>query len=243
MTSEDFSITDKNRVKRNYKRASYKKETIYHILDSSALAHVAYVIDNTPFCTPITHWREGDTLYWHGSSASRMIKHLKQGVDVCVTVSRLDGFVLARSAFHHSLNYRSVMCFGKAMLVSNDEEKYHALDNMIERFYPQRTCEIRAITQKELKATSVIQMKIDVAAAKMRASGPHDDENDYATPIWAGVIPVTTIIGSFQPDERLEEGITPPETLNVWMSGKTLDDVLSETQQIYMNGLTRTKVK
>lgn len=172
-----------------------------------------------------------------------MIKQLKQGIDVCVTVSRLDGFVLARSAFHHSVNYRSVMCFGEAMLVSNYEEKYRALNNMIDRFYPKRTCEMREITQKELKATSVIQMKIDVAAAKMRASGPHDDENDYATPIWAGVIPVTTIIGCFQPDERLEEGITPPETLNVWMSGKRLDDVLSETQQIYMNGLTRTKAK
>ena len=243
MTSEDFSITDKNRVKRSYKRASYKKETIYQILDSSALAHVAYVIDNTPFCTPTTHWREGNTLYWHGSSASRMIKELKQGVDVCVTVSHLDGFVLARSAFHHSLNYRSVMCFGKAALVSNDEEKYRALNNMIERFFPKRTDEIRKVTQKELKATSVIKMEIDVAAAKMRASGPQDDEEDYASPIWAGVIPVTTIVGSFQPDERLETRETPPESLNVWMSGKRLDDVLSETHQIYIDRLPQTKDK
>ena len=243
MTTEDFSITDKNRVKRSYKRASYKKETIYQILDSSALAHVAYVIDNTPFCTPTTHWREGDTLYWHGSSASRMIKELKQGVDVCVTVSRLDGFVLARSAFHHSVNYRSAMCFGKATLVSNDEEKCRALNNMIERFFPKRTDEMRAIAQKELKATSVIKMEIDVAAAKMRASGPNDDEEDYATPIWAGVIPVTTIVGSFQPDDRLEKGGTPPESLNVWMSGKRLDDVLNETQQIYIDRLTRPKAK
>ena len=238
MTTEDFSITDKNRVKRSYKRASYKKETIYQILDSSALAHVAYVIDNTPFCTPTTHWREGDTLYWHGSSASRMIKELKQGVDVCVTVSRLDGFVLARSAFHHSVNYRSVMCFGKATLVSNEEEKYRALNNMIERFFPKRTEEMREVTQKELKATSVIKMKIDVAAAKMRASGPQDDEEDYTNPIWAGVIPLTTIIGTYQPDDRLENGITPSESLNVWTSGKRLDDVLTETQQIYMNRLT-----
>ena len=243
MTSEDFSITDKNRVKKSYKRASYKKETIYQILDCSALAHVAYVIDNTPYCTPTTHWREGNTLYWHGSSASRMIKQLKQGVDVCVTVSRLDGFVLARSAFHHSVNYRSAMCFGKAMLVSNDEEKYRALNNMIDRFYPKRTCEMRAITQKELKATTVIQMKIDVAAAKMRASGPQDDETDYATPIWAGVIPVTTIIASFQPDDRLEKGITPLEPLNVWSPGKRLADVLSETHQLYMNRLKQTEGK
>ncbi len=243
MTTEDFSITDKNRVKRSYKRASYKKETIYQILDSSALAHVAYVIDNTPFCTPTTHWREGNTLYWHGSSASRMIKELKQGVDVCVTVSHLDGFVLARSAFHHSLNYRSVMCFGKAALVSNDKEKYRALNNMIERFFPKRTDEIRKVTQKELKATSVIKMEIDFAAAKMRASGPQDDEEDYTSPIWAGVIPVTTIVGSFQPDDRLEKGETPPESLNVWMSGKRLDDVLSETHQIYIDRLPQTKDK
>ena len=243
MTTEDFSITDRNRVKRRYKRASYKKETIYQILDSSVLAHVAYVIDNTPFCTPTTHWREGDTLYWHGSSASRMIKQLKQGGDVCVTVSRLDGFVLARSAFHHSVNYRSVMCFGKAMLVSNDEEKYRALNNMIDRFYPQRTCELRAITQKELKATSVIKMEIDIAAAKTRASGPQDNEEDYTTPIWAGVIPVTTIIGSFQPDDRLEKGLTPSKSLNVWSPGKRLADVLSETHQLYMDHLKQTKDK
>ena len=172
-----------------------------------------------------------------------MIKQLKQGIDVCVTVSRLDGFVLARSAFHHSVNYRSVMCFGEAMLVSNYEEKYRALNNMIDRFYPKRTCEMREITQKELKATSVIKMEIDVAAAKMRASGPQDNEEDYTTPIWAGVIPVTTITGSFQPDDRLEKGLTPSKSLNVWSPGKRLADVLSETHQLYMDHLKQTKDK
>ncbi|WP_297322363.1 pyridoxamine 5'-phosphate oxidase family protein [uncultured Bartonella sp.] len=234
MSADDFPITDKNRVKRSYKRACYDKQTIYNILDSSALAHVAYVIDGEPFCTPTCYWRDGDMLYWHGSSASRMMKNLANGVSVCVTVSHLDGFVLARSGFHHSVNYRSAMCFGKAIEITSPDEKRRALETMVNRFYPDRTKELRPVTPQELKATSVIAMKIESAAAKCRSSAVGDDKEDYSVRIWAGIIPVKTTIGSFEPDQYLEENIKPAQPLlDIFKQGRQLDDALVKAQNIY----------
>lgn len=241
MSDESFPINDRNRIKRAHKRGHYDKDTIYRIIDSSGFAHIAYAIDSDPFCTPTCHWREGDFLYWHGSSASRMIRHLKTGVSASVTVSHLDGFVIARSSFHHSVNYRSAMCFGTAHTIENDDEKRHALHAMINRFFPGRTHLLREIKPQELKATAIIKMKIENAAAKIRDSGVADDEEDYNNPVWAGVIPLTTTIGKFQPDERLEHGITPSQDLEFWKPGNILGDTLIKAQHFYEKTLAPKK--
>lgn len=234
MSDSEFPVTDKNRVKRSYKRACYDKQTIYNVIDSSALAHVAYVINGEPFCTPTCHWRHGNVLYWHGSSASRMIKNLKKGIATCVTVSHIDGFVLARSSFHHSVNYRSAMCFGTAHFIENQNEKRTALEAMINRFFPGRTKELRPIKMQELKATSVIAMEIESAAAKCRAEGVSDDEEDYSANVWSGVIPLTTLIGKFEPEERLQQHISPSRSLSeIWQEGAKLDDALLKAQRVY----------
>src|SRR6185312_13601414 len=141
-------------------------------------------------------WREGEMLYWHGSSASRMLKHLKTGTPACLTVSHLDGLVVARSGFHHSANYRSAMCFGPAPFIEDAAEELGALKGVVDRFYPGRTQTLRPIDPQEFKATLVIKMKIDEASAKVRAKNVLEDEADYATPVWAGVIPVAQVIGA-----------------------------------------------
>ncbi len=233
MSDDYFSKTHKNHVKRGFKRAHYDKETIYRILDTAGFAHIAYVIDGDPYCTPTCYWREGDTLYWHGSSASRMINNLRQGVAACVTISHLDGFVLARSGFHHSVNYRSAMCFGTAKLIEDTEQKRNALNAMINRFFPDRSNELRDAKEKELKATSVIAMEIESAAAKIRAEGVNDDEEDYDSRVWAGVIPLTTIIGDYIPDSHLDGSIKPAQTLSIWRAGALLDQTLLTAQQLH----------
>lgn len=236
MSDTEFPVTDKNRVKRSFKRARYDKETIYKIIDSAGFAHVAYVINGEPFCTPTCHWRDGSVLYWHGSSASRMIKNLKKGVATCVTVSHIDGFVLARSSFHHSVNYRSAMCFGTAHLIENPDKKRTALEAMIDRFFPGRTKELRPIKIQELKATSVIAMEIESAAAKCRAEGVRDDEEDYNARVWAGVIPLEMRICNLQPDPRLHPEIKMDKTLlEIFKPDKCLEDCLLQTQWLYEN--------
>lgn len=230
-SSQDaYPIEPLNRVRRLHERARYDRAAVWAVLDAAALCHVAWSLDGRPLCTPTVHWRDGDRLYWHGSSASRMLRTVGEGVPVCVTVSHLDGFVLARSAFHHSVNYRSAMCFGTARLVDDPVEKRAALDALVDRLYPGRAATLRPILDKEIKATSVVGMTIEQASAKVRAAGVSDDEADLSHPVWAGVIPLTTVIGAHEPQA---EGVaTPPaEGLSVLRPGRRLDEALLEAQR------------
>jgi len=230
---ESFPVTPRNRVKRLHERGSYDRSVIYPILDAAFLCHVAYVLDGQPFCTPTIHWREGDRLYWHGSSASRMLRQLQAGTPVCLTVSHLDGLVLARCGFNHSANYRSAMCFGTARIVDEPDEKARALKAIVDRFYPGRTEALRPDSAQEIKATMVIAMDIEEASAKARAKGVGDDEADYALPVWAGVIPVSTVIGAPQLSPHVPEGVSFPEHLAAYQSGRLLDQALLEAQAAY----------
>jgi nitroimidazol reductase NimA-like FMN-containing flavoprotein (pyridoxamine 5'-phosphate oxidase superfamily) len=181
--------SDRTRVRRLSERGHYETETIHAILDEALICHVGFVVNGQPVVIPTIHWREGETLYFHGSAASRMLRSLRDGVDACVTVTLLDGLVLARSAFHHSMNYRSVVVFGKAREVGEDE-KVRVLDSLVEHVVRGRSKEVRAPNLKELRQTLVLALPIDEASAKIRTGGPVDDEEDYALPIWAGVLPL-----------------------------------------------------
>jgi len=182
-------MTDRTRVRRLSERGHYERETIYAILDEALICHAGFVVNGSPVVIPTIHWREGETLYMHGSAASRMLRSLRDGVDACVTVTLLDGLVLARSAFHHSMNYRSVVVFGKAREVTGDE-KSRALTSLVEHVVRGRAAEIRGPNEKELRQTLVLALPLDEASAKIRAGGPLDDEEDYALPVWAGVLPL-----------------------------------------------------
>jgi nitroimidazol reductase NimA-like FMN-containing flavoprotein (pyridoxamine 5'-phosphate oxidase superfamily) len=203
--------TERTRVKRLPNRGAYDRETIYAILDSGFICHVGYVMDGQPYVIPTGHARIGDDLYIHGSSASRMLRNLAQGVDVCVTVTLVDGLVLARSAFHHSINYRSVVVLGKATLVEDAAEKDKALEAFTEHIIPGRWPEIRWPNELELKATSVLKLPIEEASAKIRVGDPKDDEEDYTMDVWAGVLPLATVPGEPIADSRLKEGTPVPE--------------------------------
>src|SRR6201996_3567042 len=163
-----FTPTPRTRVRRVHERGRYDRETVFAILDSAMMCHVGYVIDGQPYVTPTLFWREGEKLYWHGSSASRMLRNQTAGIPVCLTVTHVDGLVVARSGFHHSLNYRAVMAFGTAAMVEDLEEKERGLNAFVDRVYPGRTDRIRAIKEQELKATTLLGMTIDEASAKLR---------------------------------------------------------------------------
>jgi len=213
--STDFKPTVRSRVKRLHKRAHYDRDTIYAILDAGFICHVGYAIDGQPYVTPTAYWREGDHVYWHGSAASRMLRHLeKGGAECCLTVTHLDGLVLARSGFHHSLDYRSAMLFGRAHKVTDADEKRAKLENFVNRIAPGRWPELRPVNKKELKATTVLGMEIAEASAKVRAAGVVDDEEDYALPIWAGVVPVRMVAGAARDDGRLAPGARRPHNID-----------------------------
>jgi len=207
----DTTQTERTRVKRLPNRGAYDRETIYAILDEAFICHVGYVLDGQPYVIPTGYARIGDDLYIHGSSASRMLRNLAQGVDVCVTVTLVDGLVLARSAFHHSINYRSVVVLGRATLVEDAAEKDKALEAFTEHIIPGRWPEIRWPSELELKATSVLKLPIEEASAKIRVGDPKDDEEDYAMDVWAGVLPLELKPGTPQPDARLADNTPIPE--------------------------------
>ena len=209
----DFPPTEKTRIKRLHQRALYDRESAYAILDAGFLCHVGYVIDGQPYVTPTAYWREGDSVYWHGSAASRMLRKVKEGVPICFTVAMLDGLVLARSGFHSSVNYRSLMAFGTAELVEGEAEKIRALDAFIERLTPGRAAEIRPATSQEIKATTVLKMKLTEVAVKVRSGPAADDEEDYALDVWAGEVPIRTVIDPPVDDPRLKPGIAAPDYL------------------------------
>jgi len=205
--------TPRSRVKRLPERGRYDFETIAAILDAGFLCHIGYVIKGQPYVTPTAYWRKGQHVYWHGSSASRMLQTLEKGVDVCLTVAHVDGLVLARSAFHHSINYRSVMLFGSAHKLEDDGAKAEALENFMERMFPGRWAKLRPVTAQELKATTVLGMAIAEGSAKIRTGPPKDEAEDYAWPVWAGILPVHAAAGPPVPDEGLPETIERPAYL------------------------------
>lgn len=213
MTDNSFLVTDRNKVKRTPLRGAYDREAVYAVLDACQICHVGYVVEGQPYVTPTIFWRDGDTLFWHGSSASRMLRTVKAGVDVCVTASLFDGWVMARSGFHHSANYRSVMAFGKAAPLETEAEKDAALKLMMDGLFPGRWEEIRPATKQELKGTTVVRMEIDQASAKVRNGPPVDDDEDYALPVWAGVLPARQVCEAPVADPKLNSGIAFPENL------------------------------
>jgi nitroimidazol reductase NimA-like FMN-containing flavoprotein (pyridoxamine 5'-phosphate oxidase superfamily) len=206
----DLKKTRLSTVKRLGSRGRYDRETLDAILDAGLIAHIGHIVDGKPVVIPTAYWREGDHVYWHGSSKSRMIRTLEQGAPACFEVTLVDGLVVARSAFHKSINFRSVMLFGTPFKVTDTEEKLARLKAFVERIYPGRWDELRPVTRQELKATSVLGMTIDEGAAKVRTGPPVDDEADYALPIWAGVIPVKTSLGKPVDDGRLAQGTGKP---------------------------------
>lgn len=223
-----YPVDAVNRVKRRHDRGAYDHKTVHALLDAAALCHVSYVIDGQPYCTPTLFWREGTRLYWHGSSASRMLRNLSDGQPACLTVTHLDSLVLARCGFNHSADYRSVMAFGQARLVEDQEEKERALVMMVDRFFPNRTAGLRASSTQEIKATAVVTMEIERASAKIRAKGVADDDEDYALPIYAERLPVRMTIGAPEPCPRLMPGVERSADLRAYQEGRALDEALTE---------------
>lgn len=196
--------TSRTRVVREPQRAVYDRDAVNRILDEGFLCHVGFVVDGQPFVIPTSYGRDGNVLYIHGSAASRMLRNLEQGIAVCVTVTLLDGLVLARSVFNHSMNYRSVVILGRAALVDDPEEKIAALRALSEHILPHRWNDARQPNEKELKATSVLRIPIEEFSAKVRIGPPIDDEEDYSFPTWAGVIPLEMKWDTPIPDERCQ---------------------------------------
>ena len=194
--------TKRTKVKRLPDRGRYDRETIDAILDEGFICHVGFVAEGQPYVIPTGYARVGDHIYIHGSAASRMLRNLSQGIDICLTVTLIDGLVLARSAFHHSINYRSVVILGKAELVSDVGEKNAALEALTEHIVPGRWAEVRWPNELELKATTVLKLPIDEASAKIRTGDPKDDEEDYAMDVWAGVLPLELRTGEPIADTR-----------------------------------------
>jgi len=206
-------------LRRLPKRGSHERAQIEAILDEAYICHVGFVLEGQPFVIPTIHARVGTTLYLHGSAASRMLRTLAQGLPVCVTVSLLDGLVLARSAFHHSMNYRSVVVLGTAREVQDQAERALALEAIVEHVLPGRWSEVRAPNERELKATSVLALPIEEASAKLRTGPPIDDEEDYALACWAGVLPLRITPGEPLADERLAAGTALPSGLRAYRRG------------------------
>lgn len=207
MTSAPSELT---RLRRMNTRAHYDEATIHPILDAQPMCTVGYVFDGKPVVTPTLQWREGNHIYWHGSSASRMLE-TSEDAQVCVNVTLFDGMVMARSAFNHSCNYRSVMAFGKAFKVRDVAEKEARLRVFVEHLFPGRWDLLRAMTAKELKATTMLGLQLNEVSAKVRQGPPGDDEEDYVLPIWAGVIPLFTTLGDIVPDPRLMADVAMPD--------------------------------
>jgi nitroimidazol reductase NimA-like FMN-containing flavoprotein (pyridoxamine 5'-phosphate oxidase superfamily) len=208
--STPITRTDRTAVRRLPKRGSYDRDVLNAILDEGLVCHVGFVASGQPYVIPTTYGRVGERLYLHGSAASRMLKEMRGGIPVCVTVTHLDGLVLARSAFHHSMNYRSAVVLGTAEEVVDAEERWGALRAIVEHVAPGRWDSVRAPNESEMRATLVLGLAIDEASAKIRTGPPVDDDEDYATTIWAGELPMRTTVLGPVPDPRLAPGIPVP---------------------------------
>ncbi len=206
-----MNVTERSELRRLPNRGSHDTETLHKLLDAGFLAHVGFTVKGQPFVIPTLYGREGDKLYLHGSAASRMLRELETGVPACVTVTHVDGIVLARSAFHHSMNYRSVVAFGTARKIDDAAQKSRALQVISEHLIAGRWDAVRAPNEKELRATAVLEFSIEEASAKVRTGPPLDDEEDYALPVWAGVVPLALGAGSPVPDARQDGSVEIPE--------------------------------
>jgi len=202
--------TERTRVVRESHRGAYDRETIYNILDEAFVCHVGFAVDGRPYVIPMLFARVGDAIYFHGSAASRMLRNLSGGIPVCVTVTLTDGFVLARSVFNHSMNYRSVVALGKAAIVDVPEEQVEALHAFTDKILPGRWNDARQPNEKELKATSILRLPLTEVSAKIRVGPPEDDAADYALPVWAGVIPLSLTPGAPIRDEKCDASIPTP---------------------------------
>src|SRR2546421_8248307 len=207
---EQLSETQRTTLKRLPKRGSHERDVINQVLDEGFICHIGFAIDGQSFVIPTGYARAGDKLFIHGSQASRMLRALKEGIDACVTVTLIDGLVLARSAFHHSMNYRSVVVFGRAALIEDRQEKLAALYALSEHMIPGRWKNVRAPSEQELQKTSVLSLPLTEASAKIRTGPPLDDEEDYAMNVWAGVLPLRLITDHPIADPRLSGNIAVP---------------------------------
>jgi uncharacterized protein len=209
--------SERSRVRRAPARADYDRATIDAVLDEALVVHVGFAMDEQPYVIPMLHARVGDEVYLHGAASSRMVTMLGAGLPVCVTATLIDGLVLARSAFHHSMNYRSVVVLGRARFVEGPEEREAALEAFTERLIPGRWDEVRPPTRQELKGTRVLALTLDEASAKVRTGGPVDDEEDYARDTWAGVVPLRLTPGPIEPDARLDAGVEVSPSVAAWV--------------------------
>ena len=205
----EVNVSERARIKREHQQGHYDDETLYKVLDSHILAHIGYVIDGQPYVTPTLYWREGNKLYWHGSSASRMLRAQSKAIPVCVTISHIDGIVFARSSFNTSINYRSAMVYGKAELMTDTDEIERQFELFFERLSEGRWASLRPSTAQELKATSMLVMEIEEASVKISEGPPNDEESDMDAPVWAGVLPITTEFGTPHPDQHLRDDAAP----------------------------------
>jgi nitroimidazol reductase NimA-like FMN-containing flavoprotein (pyridoxamine 5'-phosphate oxidase superfamily) len=210
---ETFSPTERTRVVREPHRGSFDRDAIYKILDEGFVCHVGFTVEGQPYVIPTMFARVGDAIYFHGSAASRMLRGVSGGLAVCVTVTLIDGLVLARSVFNHSMNYRSVVALGKATLVGEAEEKLAALRAFTEKILPRRWDDARQPNEKELKATSILRLPLSEVSAKMRIGDVQDDEEDYALPVWAGVLPIRLAASAPIRDRRCDAGLAIPASV------------------------------
>jgi uncharacterized protein len=208
---DELLRTERTTLRRLPQRGNYDREIVNRILDEGFICHVGFVVDGRPFVIPTGYARVADRLFIHGSQASRLLRTLGQGIDVCVTVALVDGLVLARSAFHHSMNYRSVVVFGRATVVEEREAKLAALLALSEHMIPGRWADVRKPSERELQQTMVLSLPITEASTKVRTGPPLDDEEDYDLPVWAGVIPLRLIAEAPIDDPRMPAGSKPPE--------------------------------
>jgi nitroimidazol reductase NimA-like FMN-containing flavoprotein (pyridoxamine 5'-phosphate oxidase superfamily) len=211
--------TRRTRVRRAPARADYERETIDAILDEGMVAHLGFAVDGQPYVIPTLHARVGDTVYIHGSAASRMIRTLTAGVPACLTVTLIDAIVLARSAFHHSMNYRSVVVLGEARAVTDTDELTTVMEVFTEKLVPGRWDEVRLPNAKELKGTRALAMSLHEASAKVRTGPPVDDDEDHEIDVWAGIIPLGLTPGAPRADPRLRDGIAPSDVVTGWKPG------------------------
>jgi len=205
-----FELTEKNRVQRVPKRGAYDSKTIYEIIGDALIGHVGFVIDDQPFVIPTLIARQGDQILLHGATSSRLMRHIQSGGDLSIAVTHIDGLVLARSVFHHSINYRSAVLFGRGEFINERRAKLEALRQFTERLVPGRWDDARQPNEVELKATAVAAVTIDLASAKVRTGPPSDEEDDYSLPVWAGVLPMRQVYEDAIPDDRLDPDLEIP---------------------------------
>ena len=215
----EFPQTAQNRVRRMPTRGAYDKATIYPIVDEALICHVGLIEAEQPVVIPTLHARDGDQILLHGATTSRLLRYAATGAPLCITVTLVDGLVLARSIFHHSINYRSAVLFGRGVLIEGEAAKMAALERFTEKLIPGRWDDARMPNAVELKATAVVAVTIESASAKIRTGPPKDDEEDYALSVWAGVLPLHQSVGDLQPDERLDPAIGMPAYLRDYRRG------------------------